>query len=476
MVSEEIKNQVEFGDFQTPDELSLEVCERLKKMGICPDIVIEPTCGLGSFIKASVRTFPSIKTVFGFDVNASYINTLKTQLVSLPYCEKIHVVQGDFFKTNWDDFLANITGTLLVLGNFPWVTNAGQGSIGGENLPEKSNFQNRTGFSAITGKANFDISEWMLIQVLRWFEGRTGDVAMLVKTAVGRKILAHSDKYKLGVSEAQLIGIDAKKYFKASVDASLLVIRLSGNLSSSNYDYKIYNSFQENQFVRVGHRMGLTIGNLESFERNSNLVGVSPQKWRSGIKHDASQVMEFTRTSKGFVNGYGETNDLELTYLYPLLKGSDIGSNKNWREKFIMVTQKKVGEATDRIRTSAPLTWNYLLKYSDKLDSRGSSIYAKNPRFSIFGIGDYAFRPWRIAICGLYKILKFRLVGPLDGKPVMFDDTVYYLSFDTEDEAVIVLEKINSTSAYELLSSLIFWDEKRPIKSEILNRLDWSRV
>ena len=110
------------------------------------------------------------------------------------------------------------------------------------------------------------------------------------------------------------------------------------------------------------------------------------------------------------------------------------------------------------------------------LDARGSTIYQKNPRFAIFGIGDYAFRPWRIAICGLYKKLNFRLVGPIEGKPVQFDDTVYYVSFDSQAEAENALKCIRSAAATDLYSALIFWDEKRPIKSSVLNSVDWSRV
>jgi hypothetical protein len=118
--------------------------------------------------------------------------------------------------------------------------------------------------------------------------------------------------------------------------------------------------------------------------------------------------------------------------LFPLLKGSDIGSNKEWRSKFALVTQRSIGEETKSIQYAAPKTWKYLRDHADRLDARSSGIYARNPRFSIFGVGDYAFRLWRIAICGLYKKLEFRLVSPMDGRPVMFDDTVYYLSFDAE--------------------------------------------
>ena len=47
---------------------------------------------------------------------------------------------------------------------------------------------------------------------------------------------------------------------------------------------------------------------------------------------------------------------------------------------------------------------------------------------------------------------------------------------DTEEAAIDILEKLNSKAAINLLSSLIFWDEKRPIKTSILNVLDWSRL
>jgi hypothetical protein len=222
--------------------------------------------------------------------------------------------------------------------------------------------------------------------------------------------------------------------------------------------------------------MGLTVGDLDSFEAYRHLVGESPQKWRSGIKHDASPVMELTRTPQGLENGLGERVDLEPDYLFPLLKGSDVGSGKEWRERFILVTQRRVGEPTQPIRDMAPRTWAYLRRHASRLDGRASSIYARNPRFSIFGVGDYAFRPWKIAICGLYKNLRFRLAGPIEGRPVLFDDTVYYVSYDSEEEARLTLERLGSAPVRSLLSALVFWDEKRPIKAGILNVLDWSRL
>lgn len=470
------KKKVEFGDFQTPNSLANRICERLYEMGLRPEAVIEPTCGVGAFVKAAAIHLPSAQRVLGYEINQEYLRQFEESLPSLSGNERIELSCADFFQQDWNSAVSRINGPILVLGNLPWVTNSAQGSLGATNLPSKSNFQNHRGFDAISGKANFDISEWMLLEILRWFNKRPGDVAMLVKTAVARKVLAHAERLDAAVLDSWIVGIDAKKEFDVSVDACLLVIRLGDPGCIRNHDYKMFESLEDRVGRRIGHRYGMTIRDLDRFQQSIALFGEGPQKWRSGVKHDSSSIMEFTEENGLFKNGLGELVDLETNYLFPLMKGSDIGSNKEWRKKFVLVTQKFVGESTNEIMNSAPLTWDYLVAHGEALDARASSIYIKNPRFSVFGVGDYSFRPWKIAICGLYKHLKFRLVGPIGGKPVMFDDTVYCLSFDTKEEAEETLDLLAQPMATDLLESLVFWDDKRPVKTSILNVLDWTKL
>jgi len=273
-----------------------------------------------------------------------------------------------------------------------------------------------------------------------------------------------------------MFNIDAKKSFGAAVDACLLVIRFDPSAENCGFDYTVFKDMNATQGTRIGHRDGRTVGNLDAFDATVHLIGKSPQKWRSGVKHDAAAVMEFTRTPAGLLNGLGEIVALEDSYIFPLLKGSDIGSNKAWRQKFTLVTQRTVGMSTESIKALAPRTWQYLIDHAAQLDARASSIYANTARFAVFGIGDYAYRNWKIAICALYKKLEFRLIGPIEDRPVMFDDTVYYISFDSQDEAKIALAQLNSDDIRRLLSSMIFWDEKRPIKTTILNLVDFEKV
>lgn len=469
------KKQVEFGDFQTPAELAARVCRRLATMGIAPDVIVEPTCGVGAFVESAAAVFPAA-AIYGYEINADYLATLQARVSASPARDRVHLAQADFFATDWKGIVRQHRGELLILGNLPWVTSSVLGAMGSSNLPEKSNFLGHKGFDAITGKANFDISEWMLLALIRVLVSQRYDVGMLLKTATARKIIGYIEREQIGVSHAAIVNIDAKKEFAASVDASLLVLRFTGETARGSLEHDVFSSLDNTTRMRVGHRNGLMIGDLERFDANAELFGDSPQKWRSGVKHDASSVMEFTMTDQGLTNGRGEHVDIEPTYLYPLMKGSDIGSNKPWRGMFTLVTQTRVGEDTSHIERDAPKTWDYLMRHVDVLDGRGSAIYTKGPRFAIFGVGDYTFRPWRIAICGLYKRLNFRLVGPMDGRPVMFDDTVYYVSFDTEHAARAALVAINQPNALALFNAMIFWDEKRPIKSSVLNNVDWTRA
>jgi len=466
--------KIEFGDFQTPLELAKLVCQKLEGLGVSPDLIIEPTCGVGAFVEAAAYQFPKAKKIIGIEVNQTYLEEVQARKTHFPANGRVTLKQGNFFDFNWNSLLKANEGSVLVIGNFPWVTNSQQGIFGGTNLPDKANFQNRNGFDAMTGKSNFDISEWMLIQVGDWFQNHKGYLAMLCKTAVARKFLNHLHANRKGLLRSAIYNIDAKKYFDASVDACLLFCEFDG--VSHNYDYDIYENLESVKPQRVGHRKGMTIRDLDTFERLDNLFGTSSMKWRSGVKHDCSEVMELKEQDGALVNGLGEKVDIEPAYVYPLLKGSDVANGRiKSTNRFVIVTQKVVGEPTNTIKHLAPKTWKYLASHSEPLDNRKSRIYHDNPRFSIFGIGAYSFSPYKIAICGLYKKLEFNLVGELKNKPVMFDDTVYFLSFDTEEEARKTLYLLLSQSVQDFFSSMIFWDDKRPIKTSILNSLNLQK-
>lgn len=470
-------NKRQFGDFQTPDELARCATSLLKdKYNFSPDLVIEPTCGSGAFIRASLVEFQNSK-ILGFDINEEYIEQAKDSFSTYPNSENATVSSGDFFRIDWDLFLDNCPGKILVIGNPPWVTSSELSTLNSQNLPSKSNFQNRRGIDAITGSGNFDISEWMLLNYVRWLTDREGMIAVLCKYSVARKVLNQVRQKFSDRFSASIHLIDARTFFGASVEACFFV--LSTNFSP-NSDCVVYKDLASNDILHcIGARNGFIVRNTAQYEKWQHLLGQDQNyKWRSGIKHDCAKVMELKQIDDGlFQNGMRRNYVLEKDYLYPLLKSSDIGNNRvSIHRKFTLVTQRFVGEDTSLIKSQAPNTWQYLLDHHALLQRRKSSIYKNKPPYSIFGIGDYSFKKWKIAVSGLYKKLNFCLISPVHDTPVMLDDTVNFLSFETEEEAQFIFTLITSNPSLKFLDSMIFWDEKRPITINLLRRLSLKAV
>ena len=83
----------------------------------------------------------------------------------------------------------------------------------------------------------------------------------------------------------------------------------------------------------------------------------------------------------------------------------------------------------------APKTWRYLLRHAERLDRRASVVYRNQPRFSVFGVGPYTFCDWKVMVSGFYKSWRFIPVGPANGRPVLCDDTCYFLPCRSAAEA-----------------------------------------
>ena len=186
--------------------------------------------------------------------------------------------------------------------------------------------------------------------------------------------------------------------------------------------------------------------------------------------------MEIIKIDKNkYKNGFGEVFYLEDDYLYPLIKGSDLSNGKMPR-KWLIVPQKSITDNVEKIKITAPKTWEYLIRHKKSFDNRASSIYKKRASFSIFGIGDYTFSEWKIAIPALYKKCEFSLIGKFENKPIVFDDTVNFLSVENKEEAENLLGKLNSKLANDFYKAFIFFDNKRPITVQILNHLDINKL
>lgn len=67
-------------------------------------------------------------------------------------------------------------------------------------------------------------------------------------------------------------------------------------------------------------------------------------------------------------------------------------------------------------------------------------------------------------------------MGPHQGRPVVLDDTCYFLGFDDAAAAKRAAKALGSELARDFFSARIFWDNKRPITKAILQSLDLAAL
>lgn len=471
----------EYGDFQTPNNLCKTIVKTLDKLS--PKILIEPTFGKGSFILSAIEAFPTLEQIHGVEIYEPYCWQTKFSILEFLtehdtfnhpsiYLYNENVFNFDFHKLTETLDQSNI----LVLGNPPWVTNSELSILQSANVPAKSNFKSHNGIEAITGKGNFDIGEYIILMMLDAFAHRIGSLAMLTKDSVIKNVLWDLLKTNYPICNLTALKFDAKLHFNASVDASLFRCDLGRQQDELVCNVASLESpqFTERAFGWVNNKF---VSDVSAYKGFQPFDGTSPFIWRQGVKHDCSRILELDFIDGEYKNGFNESVNIEDDLIFPLAKSSDIQNSPLLTpRKFVIITQKKIGEDTAYIAERFPLLNRYLSDNLKFFSERKSSIYNGKPDYAIFGIGEYSFKPYKVAISGLYKKPRFSLVQPHNGKPTMLDDTCYFLGFSDQTDSVFALLVLNSEPAQKLLHSLTFINSKRPYTKDVLMRIDLLKI
>jgi hypothetical protein len=473
----------EYGDFQTPTILSDAICDILCSEEISPAILIEPTFGKGAFIVSALRSFPSLQDIYGVEIYEPYCWHTKFAILELfidnPTLNRpsIFLYCDDVFKFDFRKLAEGFSDKrTIIIGNPPWVTNSELSSLNSSNTPVKTNFKSLNGLDAITGKGNFDIGEYIILSMLNTFATRTGSLAMLTKNAVIKNVMQDIRKTNYPIDNLTALRIDAKLHFNASVEASLFRCNFGRGKGELTCDVASLESPQriERTFGWLDTKF---VSDIAAYEQVRSFDGLSPFVWRQGVKHDCSRILELDSVEGRYKNGFNDFIDIEDDLVYPLVKSSDIQSvQPDTPRKFVIIPQRKVGEDTNYIAEKFPRLHKYLSDNLRFFSERKSSIYNGKSPYAIFGIGDYSFKPFKVAVSGLYKKPCFSLLRPCYGKPVMLDDTCYFLGFDDATQAIIAQIILNSEPTQKLLGSLTFLDAKRPYTKDVLMRIDLLKV
>lgn len=472
-----------FGDFQTPLPLAATIVGQLQQAGCRPTVVIEPTCGQGSFVLAALTAFDCLEQLYAVEIFKPYLWEAKfavleyfltTPRATIP---RITFIHASVFDVDFEAIAArHRLDNVLIVGNPPWVTNAALSVLGSSNLPPKSNFRQHSGLAAITGKGNFDLGESVLRLLLHTFQEHTGHMAMLVKHAVVKNIVLDQRKQALTIGDFQQWSIDSMREFGATVEAALLLCTLGSPPALTCMAGDFYD--RAAGIHQFGWVEGKSVADVELYAAASRLDGQCPFEWRSGVKHDCTKVMEFESVGTDrYQNREGAIFSLEPDLVHGLVKSADLQYFPIARHrKHTLITQHRPGASTDPIAQQYPATHAYLHQHAAAFAARKSSIYKGMPPFSIFGIGEYSFKPYKVAISALYKYCAFSLVLPIDGKPLMLDDTCNFIGFDRLEFAVYTLMLLNLPSVRQLLDAITFSDAKRPFTKEVLMRIDLAAV
>lgn len=466
------KEKREFGDYQTPFDFAEKVCKTLKgPLRVRPDVILEPTCGIGRFLEAARVVFQCEKYI-GIEINPDYVRAAKERFHEDGRVELIHrdlhSLDLGFLKRRTSD-----SGHTLVIGNPPWVNNSTLSSLSGGNLPAKSNFKGMKGLDAITGSANFDICENMILKMIEVFQGSETTIAMLCKSIVARNVFQELKRRNIPFSSANVFTFDAQKVFGISAESCLFVLRLSavkGNVDSCGvFDFEK----PEVEITRFGYKNEKFYSNLEG--THFDFDGTCCFQWRQGIKHDCAKIMEVEKRNGILFNGNGEVLDIEPDLLYPLVKSSHVKRFViSETKKMVLVTQRKIGENTEALKTKTPLSWEYLNRNKEFFAARKSAIYRNAPDFSMFGIGPYSFAPYKVGVSGFYKKPIFALLR--GERPIMMDDTCYFLGFENLGNAYTAMLTLNSPAVREFLKTICFIDSKRPYTKKTLQRIDFGKI
>jgi hypothetical protein len=425
--------------------------------------VLEPTCGEGSFLAAAAR-FDDAERV-GIEVHSHHVDKA--------LATGARVINRNIFDCHLGAAVGwSSSGPLLVVGNPPWVTNAELGSQGSINLPRKSNLRRLRGIDALTGASNFDIAEFIFLKLIIELADDCPTIALLCKTQVARNVLDYCHRVGIPLADSSIRRIDAKEWFAASVDACLFTTAVTE--SPADWVVPVYAALDAVEPERrLGFADGRLVADIDAHVRSRFVDGSSPLEWRQGVKHDASGVMQLRMLEPGrYESRDGEVVELESDWMYPLLKATDVHHGRSTSDRVVIVTQRSLSDDTTRLSEDAPLLWSYLQRHAGALDGRKSSIYRGRPRFAMFGIGEYTFAPWKVAVSGLHAGANFRLVPPVGDRPVVLDDTCYLLPFAEGRHAAIAAALLQSDLVSDLLRSLMFSDSKRPVTKKLLQRID----
>ncbi len=150
---------------------------------------------------------------------------------------------------------------------------------------------------------------------------------------------------------------------------------------------------------------------------------------------------------------------LEPDLLYPLLCSRDVRRWQATPSAWLLLAQDpqhRRGLDEDRLQSTYPRTYAYLKQFEPVLRARAAfrryytrrqatGVVETGPFYSMFGVGPYSLAPYKVVWHRMRAPIGAAVVGPLDTRPVVPQETHAFVAVEARDEAFYVAGLINST-------------------------------
>ena len=337
-------------------------------------------------------------------------------------------------------------GPLLVVGNPPWVTSAELGSLNSASVPPKSNVKRLSGLEARTGSSNFDVAEAVWLKLARELAAESPTIAILCKTSVARGILQFAHRAGLPVVDASIRRIDAARWFGAAVDACLFCARSPGSdpargtavAAAATIGVPVYRALDA---AEPDGTLGFARGWLVAGSRDVRSLCVRRRRVPADLAAGAQArrrggdgAERRTPASGRLRNGAGEVGRRRGRIRLSADQGGRPDAGRPASGPAERCWSPSSGSATTPSgwRRPAPRLWSLpAMPTPSGSIGAGRRSTAAGPRSASSASGRTASPRSRWRSPGMHKAPAFRAVGPRDGRPVMLDDTCYFLPCST---------------------------------------------